>query len=131
MPISLTLLGAGVRQCPRVIAERQLIIRKKEPHMTTFLRTATAQCFLVAACLIAVTATQVNADEQVWTTKVNGVISQMRSGLIMVTTSWGTMTIQSDALTEAKVGDGITVWVNENNVVIDAYPKGAARPHHR
>ena len=99
--------------------------------MTTFLRTATAQCFLVAACLIAVTATQVNADEQVWTTKVNGVISQMRSGLIMVTTSWGTMTIQSDALTEAKVGDGIIVWVNENNVVIDAYPKGAARPHHR
>jgi hypothetical protein len=49
----------------------------------------------------------------------------------MVTTSWGTMSIQSDALTEAKVGDGITVWVNENNVVIDAYPKGAARPHHR
>ena len=41
------------------------------------------------------------------------------------------MTIQSDALTEAQVGDGITVWVNENNVVIDAYPKGAARPHHR
>jgi hypothetical protein len=99
--------------------------------MRTFLRTATAQCFLAAACLLAVTATQVNADDQVWTTKVNGVISQMRSGLIMVTTSWGTMTIQSDALTEAKVGDGITVWVNENNVVIDAYPKGEARPHHR
>ncbi|HSA87682.1 MAG TPA: hypothetical protein VLE46_16025, partial [Nitrospira sp.] len=60
-----------------------------------------------------------------------GVISQMRSGLIMVTTSWGTMSIQSDALTGAKVGDEITVWVNENNVVIDAYPRGAARPHHR
>jgi uncharacterized protein YacL (UPF0231 family) len=89
------------------------------------------QCFLAAACLLAVTATQVNADDQVWTTKVNGAISEMRSGLIMVTTSWGTMTIQSDALTEAKVGDEITVWVNENNVVIDAYPKGAARPHHR
>ena len=99
--------------------------------MHTFLRTATAKWFLSAACLLAVTATQVNADDQVWTTKVNGVISQMRSGLIMVTTSWGTMTIQSDALTEAKVGDGITVWVNENNVVIDAYPKGEARPHHR
>ena len=41
------------------------------------------------------------------------------------------MTIQSDALTEAKVGDEITVWVTENNAVIDAYPKGAARPHHR
>jgi TusA-related sulfurtransferase len=81
--------------------------------------------------LLAVTATPVNADDQVWTTKVNGVISEMRSGLIMATTSWGTMTIQSDALTEAKVGDEITVWVNENNVVIDAYPKGEARPHHR
>jgi hypothetical protein len=99
--------------------------------MTTFLRRATAQCFLAAACLIAVAATQVDADDQIWTTKVNGVISGMRSGLIMVTTSWGTMTIQSDALSEAKVGDGITVWVNENNVVIDAYPKGAERPHHR
>jgi hypothetical protein len=99
--------------------------------MTTFLRTATARCFLAAACLTAVTAAQVNADDQVWTTKVSGVISQMRSGLIMVTTSWGTMSIQSDALSEAKVGDAITVWVNENNVVIDAYPKGAARPHHR
>ena len=81
--------------------------------MTTFLRTATVHCFLAAACLIAVMATQVNADDQVWTTKVNGVISQMRSGLIMVTTSWGSMTIQSDALTEAKVGDGMIVWVNE------------------
>lgn len=99
--------------------------------MITFLRTATVQCVLAAACLFAVMATQVIADDQVWTTKVNGVISEMRSGLIMVKTSWGTMTIQSDALTEAKVGDGITVWVNENNVVIDAYPKGAARPHHR
>lgn len=99
--------------------------------MYAFLRTTTVQCFLAAACLLAVTVTQVNADDQVWTTKVNGVISEMRSGLIMVTTSWGTMTIQSDALTEAKVGDEITVWVNENNVVIDAYPKGEARPHHR
>lgn len=99
--------------------------------MTTLLGTAIVRCFLAVTCLVAVTATQVHADDQVWTTKVSGVISQMRSGLIMVTTSWGTMTIQSDALTEAKIGDEIIVWVNENNVVIDAYPKGAARPTHR
>jgi hypothetical protein len=99
--------------------------------MTTLLRISTVRCFLAAACLIAVTATQVHADDRDTTTKVNGVISQIRSGLITVTTSWGTMRIQSDALTEAKVGDEITVWVNENNVVIDAYPKGGARPHHR
>lgn len=99
--------------------------------MTTLFRASTVRCFLAVACLLAATATQVSADDQIWTTKVNGVISQMRSGLIMVTTSWGSMSIQSDALSEAKVGDEITVWVNENNVVIDAYPKGTARPHHR
>lgn len=101
--------------------------------MTTFLRirTGTAQCLLGAVCLLAVMATQVNADDRDTTTKVNGVISEMRSGLLRVQTPWGTMTIQSDALNEAKVGDEVTIWVNENNVVIDAYPKGAARPHHR
>lgn len=99
--------------------------------MITFLRPAIVRYCMVAICLAAFTATQVDADEQVWTTKVSGIISQIRSGLIMVTTSWGSMTIQSDALTEAKVGNGIIVWVNENNVVIDAYPKGAVRPHHR
>ena len=101
--------------------------------MITFLRirTGTALYLLGAVCLLAVMATQVNAEDRDTTTKVNGVISQMRSGLIMVTTSWGSMTIQSDALTGAEVGDEITVWVNENNVVIDAYPKGEARPHHR
>lgn len=124
MPISLTIPRGWCSSVPAVVAGRQLIIRKKKPPMTTFLRTATIQWFLAAACFIAVAATQVNADDQVWTTKVNGVISPMRSGLIMVTTSWGSMTIQSDALTEAKVGEGITVWVNENNVVIDAYPSG-------
>jgi hypothetical protein len=99
--------------------------------MTTFITTSIVRYFLFMACLLTVTATQIHADDRDTTTKVNGVISQMRSGLITVTTSWGHMTIQSDALTEAKVGDEITVWVNENNAVIDAYPKGAARPHHR
>ena len=57
--------------------------------MTTFLRirlrTGTAQCLLAVVCLLAVMATQVNAEDRDTTTKVNGVISQMRSGLIMVT----------------------------------------------
>lgn len=90
-----------------------------------------AQVLLAAACLIAVLATQASADDRDTTTKVSGVISQMHSGRISVTTSWGQMNIQSDALADAKVGDEITVWVNENNVVIDAYPKGASRPQHR
>ncbi|GKS63938.1 hypothetical protein YTPLAS72_12420 [Nitrospira sp.] len=99
--------------------------------MTTFITTSIVRYFLVMACLLTVMATQVHADDRDTQTKVKGVISQMRSDLITVTTSWGTMSIQSDALTEAKVGDEITLWVNENNAVIDAYPKGAARPHHR
>ncbi len=98
--------------------------------MSKFLRTI-ARCLLVAACLTAVTATQVNANDRDTTTKVSGVVSKIQPGRIAVTTSWGHMSIQSDALAGAKVGDEITVWVNENNVVIDAYPKGAARPEHR
>ena len=41
------------------------------------------------------------------------------------------MSIRSDALADAKIGDEVTLWVNENNVVIDAYSIGAARPVHR
>lgn len=83
------------------------------------------------ACLVPALATQAGADDRDTNTKVSGVISKIDPGRISVTTSWGHMSIQSDALADAKVGDEITVWVNENNVVIDAYPKGAARPHHR
>ncbi|WP_447980265.1 hypothetical protein [Candidatus Nitrospira bockiana] len=83
------------------------------------------------ACLMPVMATQVGADDRDMTTKVSGTISKIDSGRISVATAWGHMSIQSDALADAKVGDEITVWVNENNVVIDAYPKGAARPEHR
>lgn len=86
---------------------------------------------LALACLIPVIATLVGADDRDTTTKVSGVISKIQPGRISVTTPWGHMSIQSDALADAKVGDEITVWVNENNVVIDAYPKGAARPEHR
>jgi uncharacterized protein YacL (UPF0231 family) len=99
--------------------------------MNTFFRTSVRRCLLAAACFIAVTATPVHADDRDTTTKVSGVISKIQPGRIAVTTTWGHMSIQSDALAEAKVGDEITVWVNENNVVIDAYPKGAARPVHR
>lgn len=86
---------------------------------------------LALACLIPVIATLVGADDRDTTTKVSGVISKIQPGRISVTTPWGHMSIQSDALADAKVGDEITVWVNENNVVIDAYPKGAAKPEHR
>lgn len=99
--------------------------------MKTFLRASTMWLVLGLTCLIGGMATQAHADDRDTTTKVNGVISKILAGRISVTTSWGHMNIQSDALADAKVGDEITVWVNENNVVIDAYPKGASRPQHR
>jgi len=70
-------------------------------------------CALVG--LTPVLETQVQADDRDTKKKMNGVISKMDSGRISVTTSWGHMTIQSDALVDAKVGDEVTVWVNENN----------------
>ncbi len=99
--------------------------------MSPLLRTSIARCLLAMACLLVATATHVKADDRDTTTKVSGVISKIDPGRISVTTLWGHMSIQSDALAGAKVGDEVTVWVNENNVVIDAYPKGAARPEHR
>ena len=67
---------------------RQVITRKKETtRMSTCLRTCIAQCVLAAACLIATTATPVNADDSDTTTKVSGVISKIQPGRILVTTS--------------------------------------------
>jgi hypothetical protein len=62
--------------------------------------------------------------------KVEGVVTEVKSGLYTVKTPTGaTLT-----LTEAtafrhgqgipKVGDEITLWVNEGNMVMDARPKG-------
>lgn len=65
--------------------------------MNKFLRLSIVQCSLAAACLMVVTATPVNADGRDTTTKVSGVISKIQSGRISVTTSWGHMSIQSDA----------------------------------
>lgn len=99
--------------------------------MKKILSLSAMQLLVGLMCLTCVMATRVSADDRDATTKVSGVISKIQSGRISVTTSWGSMSIQSDALAHAKVGDEITVWVNESNVVIDAYPKGAARPQHR
>jgi uncharacterized protein YacL (UPF0231 family) len=99
--------------------------------MKQLLKASMIRFLLAVTCFLAAAATQAIADDRDTTTKVSGVIAQIRSGLISVTTSWGHMTIQSEALADATVGDEITVWVNENNVVIDAYPKGEPRPRHR
>ena len=69
--------------------------------------------------------------------KVEGVVSDVKSGLYTVKTPTGT----TYALTEAaavrhghgvpKVGDEMTLWVNEGNMVIDAHMKGQPVTPHR
>jgi hypothetical protein len=62
--------------------------------------------------------------------KVEGVVSEVKSGLYTVKTSTGaTLTLtEAAAVREGhrapKVGDEMTLWVNEGNMVMDARPKG-------
>ena len=62
--------------------------------------------------------------------KVDGVVSEVKSGLYTVKTSTGaTLTLaESAAIRDGrdlpKVGDAMTLWVNEGNMVMDARPKG-------
>jgi hypothetical protein len=62
--------------------------------------------------------------------KVEGVVIEMKSGLYTVKTSTGaTLTLTEAAAIRhghraPKVGDEMTLWVNEGNMVMDARPKG-------
>ena len=65
--------------------------------------------------------------------KVEGVVSQLKSGLYTVKTSTGSTYTLAESMAvrygrdNPKVGDEMTLWVNEGNIVIDANIKGA--PH--
>jgi hypothetical protein len=69
--------------------------------------------------------------------KVEGVVSDIKSGLFTVKTPTGsTYTLTETAAIRhghgaPKVGDEMTLWVNEANMVIDAHPKGQAGNAHR
>ena len=62
--------------------------------------------------------------------KVEGVVTELKSGLIIVKSSTGaslTLTENTAARLSKpvpKVGDEMTLWVNEGNMVMDARPKG-------
>jgi hypothetical protein len=62
--------------------------------------------------------------------KVEGVVIEMKSGLYTVKTPTGaTLTLTEAAAVRhghdiPKVGDEMTLWVNEGNMVMDARPKG-------
>ena len=68
--------------------------------------------------------------------KVEGVVTDVKSGLYTVKTPGGTLTLSEKASTRhghaaPKVGDELTLWVNESNMVIDAHPKGQGGKAHR
>ena len=62
--------------------------------------------------------------------KVEGVVTELKSGLYTVKTTTGaTLTLtEATAFRQGqavpKVGDEVTLWVNEGNMVMDARPKG-------
>jgi hypothetical protein len=62
--------------------------------------------------------------------KVEGVVIEMKSGLYTVKTTTGaTLTLTKAAAVRhghnaPKIGDEMTLWVNEGNMVMDARPKG-------
>ncbi len=69
--------------------------------------------------------------------KVEGVVTDMKSGLITVKTSTGaTRKLSENAALRhghevPKIGDELTFWVNEGNAVIDVHKKGHPDPHHQ
>lgn len=69
--------------------------------------------------------------------KVEGVVTELRSGLYTVKTPAGaTLTLtEKEALRHGhsapKIGDKWILWVNEGNLVMDAHPKGEAANAHR
>ena len=62
--------------------------------------------------------------------KIEGVVTELKSGLIIVKSSTGaTLTLTEGAAFRQgkpvpKIGDEMTLWVNEGNMVIAAHPKG-------
>jgi hypothetical protein len=62
--------------------------------------------------------------------KVEGVVTELKSGLIIVKSSTGaTLTLTENTAARIgkpvpNVGDEMTVWVNEGNMVMAAHPKG-------
>jgi len=66
--------------------------------------------------------------------RVTGVVSKIQSGLIYVETPVGTLHLTSksgirDGHPALKVGDTVTVWVNEDNIVVDVHKKGDVAIH--
>jgi hypothetical protein len=67
--------------------------------------------------------------------KVEGVVSDVKSGLYTVKTPSGSYTLSENASVRhghgaPKVGDEMTLWANESNMVVDAHPKAQVAKAH-
>ena len=64
--------------------------------------------------------------------KMTGVVSKIQSDVVTVKTPTAQLNLsQKRGLGDVKVGDEVTVWVNENNVVMSVQKQGASEPVHR
>jgi hypothetical protein len=67
--------------------------------------------------------------------KVEGVVTDIKSGIYTVKTPSSTYTLSENASIRhghpPAIGDEMTLWVNESNMVIDAHPKLQAAKAHR
>lgn len=68
--------------------------------------------------------------------KLTGVVSKVQSGVVFLQTPVGRVTLSSKfvekgGLVDAQVGQEVTMWVNESNIVIDVSKKGEAAPVYR
>ncbi len=61
---------------------------------------------------------------------VNGVVDKIQSGVIFLTgpAARYTLSAKTDP-SDVKVGDEVTLWINENNTVIDHHRKGHEKAH--
>jgi hypothetical protein len=64
--------------------------------------------------------------------KLSGKVTKITGGLVQVDTPSARYSLSAKtAPRDIKVGDELSLWVNENNVVVDHHHKGDKEPHHR
>ena len=66
--------------------------------------------------------------------QASGVVTQVTKTGITLKTPSASVTLNLNAtersgLTQVKVGDELTVWINEDNIVVDVHKKGHQREH--
>lgn len=90
---------------------------------------------LLLALTVPGTAQATTGSQSPGHTKMTGVVTDAKSGILTVKTDTGT-TLRINRNAEMRhghampqVGDELTIWVNENNTVIDVHPKGQEGIH--